>query len=559
MKPILTLSFLSLCALAQAQTKVTWGDEFKMRNDGTSELSIIHADQSGEYLEESYLIDKVFFSTPYKSTTLVKLNPSLSEVYRKDFDSELKGKDFEQFLFLNGKLYLLASDYSKQDKATVLYAAEVDESTGHLTTEWQSIHQWHDPEKNEHLSYKIVPDADGTGVVLAATYWGKEKSRYELQALDVDLKPAPQPLTIYNEFEPKTFQVEGLVYTHSGNAVVVGRIYGYEEGKPKKDRNLIFKNYSIRIYDAEGHLVKELTTDSDNKYFVTSKVMLVKNELVLAAFYSKERRKKEVNGMIVQRIDPATGNVLVSTEKELNASSITQIDDEDADKRALKKAGADEEGLSANLRFNKFYLTPDNGVIILAERCLEYISTISTPTGGPNSTGSMYSTTENFDCGEIYMGKVSAEGNFDWIHVLPKSQFEGVQIASSWGSGYGFMYDFDYFHDETGRPYYSGFGSIEGKGHVHLFFNDDDDNAGILEPGQRVKKVRLFGKTSCYEIDLDMMTGKYTRKAIFSNRDIPNAMPRLGVGLNGCLYMTGKEMKVMRKSKVAVGKIVCTD
>ena len=549
MKPILTLSFLSLCALAQAQTKVTWGDEFKMFN-GSTDLAVMYVDPSGEYLEESHLTGGVI-SDARQSAMLVKLSPALSEVYRKNFDSELRGKSFVRFLFVQGRLYLLASDYSRREKTTILYGAEIDESTGHLRTEWQSIHRWKE-EKDEDLNFRISPRADSTGgVILAATYEGKGKNRYELQALDADLQPVGESLTITNEFDPKTFQIEDFVYTHSGNAVVVGRIYEYEEGKRKRDKNLIFKNYSIRIYDTQGNLVKELATDSDNKYFVTSRVMQVRNELILAAFYSKESRKKEINGMIVQRIDPGTGNVLVSTQKELNASSITQIDDEDADKRALKKDGADEEGLSANLRFNRFYLTPDNGVIILAERFHVYFTTFD------DANGHTTSTFENFDCGEIYMSKVSAQGNFDWIHVVPKSQFEAISVVGSGGFTYGYYYD--YFHDLNGHPFFAGFGSVEGKDHLHLFFNDYDDNAGILEPGQRVKKVRLFGKTSCYEIDLDMITGKYTRKAIFSNRDIPNAMPRLGAGLDDCLYITGRETKFVGKARVAVGKIVCTD
>lgn len=559
MKPILypTLAFLAVSSLCQAQTRATWGDEFKMHN-GSTDLSVLCVDKSGEYLEESHEIKHMGWWAPVvrKSSILVKLTPALSEQYRNDFDKELRGKQFERFLFIKDKLYLFASDYSKHDNTMMLFAGEVDKNTGSLKQEWQQVYQWQKGEKSENLAFKIVPNSDSTKVILTATYEGRSTNRYELQALDVNLKPLGKSIIITNEFDPKTFQVEDFVYTTTGNAVVVGRTYEYEEGKSKKDKNLLFKSYNIRIYDPQGQLVKELATDVDNKYLVTSKLMQLKNELVLAAFYSNDRKKKEINGMLVQRIDPATGKVLVSTQQELNASSITQVEDDDEDKKEAKPKGDGDDGLGANLRFSKFYLTPDNGVIILAEKFRTWQST-STSSSGPGMVS--HTTYENYECGDIYMSKISAAGNIDWLHVVPKSQLETIVLGESMGPSTGFSFENYYFSSAWNYPFFAGFGSIAGKNHLHLFFNDYDKNADVLEPGKHIKKVYTFGRTSCYEVNLDMITGKYTKKEVFSNKDIPNAMPRLGVEMDDCLYMTGKESRMMGKARVAVGKLVCKD
>jgi len=555
---------LFACSLAHAQTKATWGEEFKMHN-GSTDLAMLSVDKTGEYLEESHDIKSIGLWSPNvrKSSTLVKLTPTLSELYRNDFDKELKGKQFERFFFIGDKLYLFASDYSKHDRLMFLYASEVDKSTGHLKQEWKQVYQWQKDDKSENLAFKIVPNSDSTKVILTATFAGKGNNRYELQALDGDLKPLGKPMTITNEFDPKTFQIEDFVYTPTGNAVVVGRLYEYEDGKSKKDKNLLFKTYSIRVYDLEGKLVKDIVTDVDGKFLVTSKVLLLKNELVLAAFYSNTKKKKEINGLLVQRIDPATGNILVSTQKELNAASITQVDEDEDDKKEAKAPkGDDEDGLVANLRFNKFYLTPDNGVVILAEKYKRTITTSSSTTGGGMGFGmgsTTQTTTANYECGDIYMSKISAAGNIDWLHVVPKNQRESLLLGESSGPATGIWFSESYFSDSWNYPFFAGFGSIAGQNHLHIFFNDYEKNAAALDPGTRIKRVYSFGRTSCYEVNLDMVTGKYTKKEVFSNKDIPNAMPRLGVEMDNTLYMTGKESRTFGKARVAVGKLVCKD
>ena len=157
----------------------------------------------------------------------------------------------------------------------------------------------------------------------------------------------------------------------------------------------------------------------------------------------------------------------------------------------------------------------------------------------------------------MYMAKLSATGNIDWLHVLPKRQGESTVLGRSVGS-YGFAF-YSFFDPVDSRPFYAGFSSMASKKTVHIFFNDHEKNADVLQPGKKIKSVDSYGKTSCYQVDLDMMTGKYTRKAIFSNKDIPVSMPRLGSVMNNTMWVTGKEDRLMAKSKIAVGKIVCAD
>ena len=78
----------------------------------------------------------------------------------------------------------------------------------------------------------------------------------------------------------------------------------------------------------------------------------------------------------MERIDPATGNIISSTKKELNNSLISEVEDEDG-KSSRKNDNDDEEGLSSKLVFRNFYATPDNWLVILSEKYNMYINRYS--------------------------------------------------------------------------------------------------------------------------------------------------------------------------------------
>ena len=564
-KTILPLLLLFTFAISHGQeTKVSWGDEFKMHK-GSTDLAILSADKSGVYLEESHATMSSYFVIGYtvrKSATLVKPDPTLKEQYRNDFDKELKGKEFDRLFVIRDKLYLFATDYSKKEKSLYLYAAEIDKGTGSLKGDWQQVYAWEKNDKAEQIDYTVSANADSSTIVLTGTYTGRDRNRYEITMMDLNLHPVGKTFTITNEFDPKTFQVEDFVYTPTGNAILVGRVYEYEEGKKKKDKNLLFKNYNIRIYDSQGKLKKEVATDINGKYLVTGKVMQVKNEYVLAAFYCNDKKKKEINGLLVQRIDPATGNILVSTQKELNNSLISEVEDDDNDsKKASKSDNDEEEGLAANLKFRDFFVTPDNGLVILAEkytrRVVQSSSYTNTAGGGGSWSSRRYVV---YECGDIYMSKIGASGNVDWIHVLPKSQMETIETGASMYSSFATQTPAEsFFERNSNMPFYAGFNCLDGKSVINIFFNDHEKNADILQPGKKIKRISSFGKSQCYLVTLDPVSGKYTRKSLFTNRDIPTSMPRLGVVLNNTMYLTGKEDRMFGKTKIVVGRITCDD
>jgi hypothetical protein len=165
-----------------------------------------------------------------------------------------------------------------------------------------------------------------------------------------------------------------------------------------------------------------------------------------------------------------------------------------------------------------------------------------------------------YDCGNIYMSKINVKGGIDWIHVLPKSQRETIQTGSSMNSMISYQSAGEsYFETNSNMPFYAGFNCLDGKSMINIFFNDHEKNADILQEGKKIKRVTSFGKSQCYVVTLDPISGKYTRQSLFSNRDIPTSMPRLGVVMNNTMYVMGKEDRTFGKTKIVVGRITCND
>lgn len=553
------------------QTSVNWGEEFKMKK-GSTDLSVIQAEKDGIYLKEGHAALKSYFvigATMRESATLVKLDNSLEEVYRNDFNKELKGKDFEDFFFLEGKLFVLATRYEKSDKRLSLHAAEVNKADGSLKGDWTEIDSWSKESSKEIVNFRADYNADSSRMIIVSTIEGKEKNVYNIKQVDEKLKSINKPVQISNEFEKKTFQLEDVVYVNNGNIVLVGRVMEYQEGKKKKAKFLDFKNYLVRIYKPDGQLLKEINTDVEGKWLLSTKVSQIKGkELVLAAFYSNKRKGKEVNGMMVQRIEPSSGEIITTSHKELNTALISVVeeteDDDDESRKErkererLEKIKSEEDGFSRNFRFRNFIPTNDGGLAILAEEFNSY--TYSVYEAGGSTMGGFnngrWVTYRVFSSGDIMMSKVDASGSLGWLNVLPKNQEERIQVGSS-NVGFGFSIGFDYFDNSYGFPFYSGFASmpVEGKNGIAIIFNDGSKNADVNKLGQKVKRTMRFSKSDCYQVMLDMDKGNYTRTLIFSNDDIPPAMPRLGTNLGNIFYLVGRQERLLAKSKIAVGKI----
>lgn len=574
-KFFLFTTLINVLVFTYAQNpKVMWSDEFKLRK-GSTDLDVLTTDNSGVYLSESHYVLKSYFligATMRVSSTLIKLDKNFAELYRSDFNDELKDKEFESFFVFENKIFILSSDYEKKDKTLTLFIAEVDKNSGKLSGEWHQLSSWTKEDKDDDINFKMSYNGDSTKMILVSNVQMSGKNTYKIQEFNKDFR-ITNSVNLSNEFENNTYQLEDVIYTTNDKIILVGRIYTYQEGKKKKSKYLDFSNYNIRIYDANGKQVKEINTQINGKWLVSSKMVQEKDkDLILAAFYSNEK-KGDINGLLVQRINPDNGEILNTSDKEINTSLINTLDttiepdtdtkdndDESKQERkareALEKIKDESEAFSKDMRFRNILYTSD-GVLILAEKYHTYVYTSQSYTPGTFGAMGTYSSTTYrvFESGDIFMCKIDLSGNISWLQILPKQQKEDMALSHNSGFGMGVGFGFAGYFETYNWPRYSGFGILQNQNTLNIFFNDNPKNIDVLQLGQPVKMASRFSVSDCFTATLNTQTGKFTRQLFFHNKDIPTAMPRLGSVINNEMYIIGQEARIFAKSKIALAKI----
>lgn len=575
MKSIYLFGIALLCAvstLAQQKTTVKWGDDFKLRK-GSSEISVITTDNSGVYLMELHEAVKEFYVVTARmgrSGTLIKVRPDLTKAYDHDYDKELKNKEFELFKPLGDHLFIFASATNKQRKTLELYAAKLDKNNGNLAGDWKLITSFEMQDKWSAPTYKIAYNADSAKMVIVQRVGTIGETQYMVQQIDDQLNVSGG-VTLSNEYGPGTYQLSDVVYTLNHKIVMVGGIYDIVEGKKAKDKNYIFNHYNIRVYNESGQQESEINTSLNGKFQNSTKVLQENNKnLVLAAFYSNIKNSGKVDGLMVQRIDINDGKTISTNDREITASMLTKDenvsadDEDDDDSNEEKKSKKDKSSatdveafkMSKNMYFRNIFPTTDGGLIILAETFSSHTNTSTYYSPGVNNSPGTERTTSVtiYESGDIMLCKVAATGEVSWIQTLPKKQREklvqhyGYAVTSGWGPGMSFF-------STSEMPYHSGFGAVRSGHNINIFMNDNPKNATVTQAGQQVRTASAMTKSDCFMISVDEKTGALTRNQIFSNKDIPTAMPKSMVTIGNDVYMVGRSDKNVWKNRIAVGRI----
>lgn len=568
MRTIITFLLSAISCMCFAQNaNVQWGGEFKMTK-GSADLSVIHADKSGIFVKETHLALKSYFvlgTTVRESGTLIKMTSSLDEEYRNDYNKELKGKEFEEFIFINDKLYMIASGFVKKDNSLTLYFAELNKKDGNMLNGWKEISTWTITEKDADINFNFIHDKEKNVIRIMSSNLNAESNVYEIKEFNADWQYNKNTIWIRNEFDPKTFVLEDVLNLSNKNTLVLGKEYEYKEGKKKKDKNLVFKNYVIRLHDQTGKMIKNISPSINNKYLMSAKALQVNaNEIFFSAFYSND--KININGLVIQRIDAANGNVIKINEKELSFSDIKDVATEEdsegetrkerKEREKFEKMQEEEAGFSKYMAFRKFVSTEDNGMVIIAEKYREYTYTTTSSAG---RSGTSYSSFKVNECGDLLMTKVDSSGQISWIKILPKNQKERTQMSSGFTRPNSLDGGNHYFAGKyLNLPFYAGVGIVESKNsNILIVFNDSPKNIEVSKPGQMYKTMENFGFTlvDTHLLTLNPKTGEFTRKLLYNDKEIPVSMPRLGVAFGNDFYITAKQNKGLGKTKMALGKI----
>lgn len=558
---VLVLLLYTATANAQA-AKITWGEEFK----GTKEsynVMLIYADNTCSFVKESHDVDNPAFEKNHvskESITLMKFDASMQKLLEKSYDKELENKLYVTFFFLNGKAFLLASVYDKNTFISTLLAVEIDKNSGELIGDWATLDTQTKDSKLGSVYYKAMYNHDSTKMVLASALFGVEESKYQIRLFGDKLMPLNQPIISIKDFHPRTFVLESLIYTTEGNVVLMGRQYKYQDGKRQVDDNLELDNYVIRIYSANGTIIKNINADSNAKWVVSAKIQQMPNkDLIFAAFYGDKTEPQQIKGLLIQRINPVTGEIITTHEKILHSykrkisDGKNYVDKRTKEEKELeKKLKREWETYSKDMGIRYFIPTTDNGVVILAEKEYNFKFYSSYTSSGSNIAYSY--GLQRYEYGDILMIKVNAVDSIDWMRLLPKDQQENG-FSTDRRSFFGSYVSKGFFETGSNEPLYSGFGVLVSPAAIHIFFNDNGSNKDVLKIEQSVAKDNDRLASHCFVMKLDPITGEYMRSSLFKNRHVPTAMPRLGLAVDKTFHLLGYELKLLGKTKLVLAKI----
>lgn len=555
------LTVLGTTLSAQNST-VTWGENLKIKR-GTTELNIITADNTGVYVQEGGVR---YFTIGLQNMTGVKFrkfDKFYNEVYEEDYKQELKGKELNRIVPFKNRLYIFADDYDKKEKRFITYAAEIDKNSGKLKGDWKEIVMIHRENRSDDYEFTIVPSADSSSMVLVADISNKDFASIKVLVMNEALQQQSST-DIKLEFPKDKYSLQEVLFTPDKKILVSGKVYEEVEFKKKRTR-LMFKKLTIEKFNLAGKKELDLPTASGGKLMISAKLIQnKKGDLFICGFYSNDAKTKEINGLLVNRIDLSNGNILLSTDKPIDKSMIGMFDDDvdddkDAEtkqtKLASQKAKTDDEmdGFSSDFLFRKAYVGQDNSLLLIAEkfRFYRYTTTESSYNGQRWSYRTV--TVYQYTSGDLLTIKIGDDGTLKWVNVLPKNQVESIRargpaMTTSVSFNTGIFIS-------GGLPFYSSFNVVPFKNKLIYYYNDNIKNGAVKKVNDKTKTTYNFNKSNCYALTLDLTSGDVERKFLFSNDDEPIAMIRHGMLSGNELYLVAYKPSMLGKSTLKLGKI----
>lgn len=549
----------SLHGLSQTAT-VMWGDEFKLKVRD-ADLHVAWADKTGTYFIEEHLVLTSYFiigSTSRESAGLVKLDKGLNELYRASFDKELKKKRYQDILFSKKKMYLLASDFDKSTRTLALLVLELNKANGEAQGDWKEVASIQLDTKWDDFKFKCVLTDDSTRFRMVTAQDGEKKTRFSIREFTEDFKPVFKPVEINHDIEPEKIELEDILTAANGNILFVARQLEYEEGKNEKKKNLAFQNYNMRLYNPQGGLIREINAGIEGRWLLNSKSVLLKNgEIGVAAFYSNAKKAKEIDGLMMMRVNSITGEVSGYSSQPVSASMLTNEydDSEDGDetkeekteRMRFEKLSKDVDGINRSYKIRALTPTADGGMALVAEKFYTFISRDYS-----ESTRSWY-TYIHYLSQDLLLAKFAEDGKINWMKLLPKKQQESVSSRQN-------IMPSDYFVSRFQFPFWGGVAviSLSGKNTISILMNDHSRNEGVTRAGQKAKGMVNAQKSNAFLLNVDLASGEIRRKFIFSYEDTPAAMFRHGVLMGNIFYVVGKKagsLGILSKPKIAVGKL----
>jgi hypothetical protein len=509
------MAFCGLSAnVATAQTKIPakldWGPE-NAEPGNTMATKVIGIDPNGFYV----LRQKVLRNPSAKEKVWIEhFNRDMKLIRSEEMDLKYKGKqrDFENVLFLGGKLYLLTSFNNTAKKRNYLFQQEVN--TKNLVPE-KSLEMVCETEaRNKEVegsfAYSISKDSSKLLIYNELPYERKNPERFGFRVFDQDFKLVWEK-NIVLPYNDDKFTVEDYRIDNDGNVFLLGVLYE-DDAKWRRRGSPTYK-YVVLSYMDNGNALEEYRIDLADK-FITDLTFRIGNDgkLVFSGFYS-ERGTYSIKGTYFFHLDPRERAVQDRKATPFNFDFLTAFMSDRNKQKAMEALEKNDTRKAPELydySLDELILRSDGGAVLVAEQYfVEQVYDNSyglySPFYSPFYDPFYYNRYNNrqtdyyYHYNDIIVVNISPTGDIEWTARIPKQQetrndggyYSSYSMATT-RDGFFFLFNDD------GR----NFGRDDGK-----FYTYTGGNNSVVA----VAQVNIKGEVSVAPLTTNRDAGVITR------------------------------------------------
>ncbi|MBK9013759.1 MAG: hypothetical protein IPM82_06530 [Saprospiraceae bacterium] len=386
-----------------------------------------------------------------------------------DLKYKRKQRDFENVLYLGGKLYLLSSFNNTAKKRNYLFKQEL--STKSLvpgkTLDMVCETEARNKEVEGTFAYSISKDSSKLLIYNELPYEKKDPERFGFRVFDQNFQLAWEK-NIVLPYNDDKFTVEEYRVDNEGNVFLLGVLYE-DDAKWRRRGSPTYK-YIVLAYMDNGTAFEEYRIDLADK-FITDLTFRIGNDgkLVFSGFYS-ERGTYSVKGTYFFHLDPKSRAVQDRKATEFDFNFLTAFMSDRNKQKALEAVEKNDTRKAPELydySLDELILRSDGGAVLVAEQYfVEQENYRNSPYGlypyySPFYDPFYYNrygqtqTDYYYHYNDIIVVNISPTGEIEWSARIPKRQ-----------------------ETRNDGGYYSSYAMATTRDGFFFLFNDDSRNFG---------------------------------------------------------------------------------
>lgn len=524
---LLVIIQFAIPAQLEAQTKVQWGEPFKLGKH-------FYPTEIFGYSKDGFccIIEKTpnVFSLSHQ-IIIQKMSSDMLVLSSNEIELDEENEYLFEFVAeMNDKVYMFYSEDDTQKSHLKLYAREFDTNSMKLVGDKKEVLDinYSKDFDNWEGKFGFKLSDDETKILVYGDLPASEKSnlKYRATLLDKTLNTVwSNILTI--PFKNDRVEVQSVVLDKNDNVFMVT--------KRELPRTKLVINFKMAIhgYFNNGSEVKDLTPSLEGKSLDQAAALVAQNNDILLVGYYTKVGKDDLSGIYFSRLNPETAEVIESKFNEFTTEFLTAHLSERKQNVAKKKKGKVKDSNFNDYRMSDVEFDDEGNILISAENIVIKMVTTTDSNGKTSSHLRMYPK-------DVIVSKLNQQGDVVWNSRIVKYQKHPYQDVT----------------DITLYPLYVSYFLFPVGNTVYTLYVQDED---LFTTNTLVRHKDLIGQSyspilSQLELVLEQYSGANSiNREVISRYDEDKFMPS-----PYCSFQVSKNEVILYKykgSKYKFGKL----